>query len=80
MTGTSSAAAHVSGIAALVLAADPAISREELVALLARTARDLGATGTETEYGAGLVNARRAVEPSSATAPAADGLHAETAR
>ncbi|MBL8566008.1 MAG: S8 family serine peptidase [Hyphomicrobiaceae bacterium] len=68
MDGTSFAAAHVSGVAALVLAVNPDISREELSALLARTARDLGNPGRDELFGAGLIDAARAVSPPSAAA------------
>ena len=68
MDGTSFAAAHVSGVAALVLALNPEIGREELSALLARTARDLGEPGRDEFYGAGMVDAARAVSPPPAAA------------
>ena len=64
--GTSMAAPHVSATAALVIAsgvigARPSPSRLE--ARLKSTARDLGAPGHDTRYGAGLVDAARAVTP-----------------
>ena len=61
-TGTSEAAAHVSGIAALVLSVNPALSASGLRALIARTARafpDL--TCTPLTCGAGIVDAAAAV-------------------
>lgn len=66
--GTSMAAAHVSGVAAMVLAGDalnPKLEPEALVRAvgnrLRRTARDLGLP--RTQQGAGLIDARRATEP-----------------
>jgi serine protease len=62
--GTSMAAAHVTGIAALVLGSE-IIGRhpspELLSAYLVRTTRDLGKKGRDTHYGAGLINAQEAV-------------------
>ena len=57
-TGTSIAAAFVSGVAALVAQRDPAIDSGALLKLLLRTSRPLAAGGA----GIGLVDARRAVE------------------
>ncbi|MHC4336176.1 MAG: S8 family peptidase, partial [Planctomycetota bacterium] len=59
--GTSMATPHVSGIAALLVStgvAEPDSVREALQ----NTARDLGTTGWDAEYGWGLVDARAAVE------------------
>lgn len=60
--GTSFAAPMVSGTLALMLAARPRASPEELVALLAEAAEDLGAPGPDPSFGRGRVHARRAVE------------------
>src|SRR5215210_3006267 len=64
--GTSMAAPHVSATAALVIAsgvigADPSPSAVE--ARLKVTARDLGTGGPDFRYGAGLLDAARAVTP-----------------
>lgn len=64
--GTSMAAPHVSATAALVIAskvlgARPSPARLE--AHLKRTARDLGAPGYDTRYGAGLLDAAAATAP-----------------
>jgi subtilisin family serine protease len=59
--GMPSAAAHVSGVAALVLAAGSASTPAEVGALLVSTAADLGPPGHDSEYGAGLVQATRAL-------------------
>ena len=60
-TGTSVAAAHVSGLAALLLERRPQLTPDAVAMALARSARDLGAAGRDDDYGAGLVNALEAL-------------------
>ncbi len=59
--GTSMAAPHVTGVAALVLAANPGLSGVDLRNRLQSTAIHLGAPGHDDRYGYGLVNAYNAV-------------------
>jgi subtilisin family serine protease len=66
-SGTSFAAAYVTGIAALVLERNPALKPEEVRTILTRTARDLGAPGRDDLFGAGEADAYAAV--SAAAAP-----------
>jgi hypothetical protein len=61
LQGTSMAAPHVTGVAALVLAANPALTRSQLRARLLDNTIDLGAQGDDDEFGAGLVDAAAAV-------------------
>jgi len=60
-SGTSMAAPHVSGVAALIVQKYPGISVGDLKTLLSKTADDEGAIGADPIYGHGFVNARRAV-------------------
>ncbi len=60
-TGTSMAAPHVSGVAALVLAANPGMTGAQLRARLTSTAIDMGPPGVDTRYGYGRVDAFDAV-------------------
>jgi subtilisin family serine protease len=60
-TGTSVAAAHVSGIAALLLQRDPALKPARIRAILTATAKPLGTASQHNEFGAGLVDAYQAV-------------------
>ena len=64
--GTSMAAPHVSAAAALVIASGvigPNPSPAAIEARLKATARDLGPAGPDSRYGAGLLDAARAVTP-----------------
>ena len=64
--GTSMAAPHVSGVAALVIASGvigPKPTPGAIEARLKATARDLGAPGRDARYGAGLVDAAAATAP-----------------
>jgi serine protease len=61
--GTSMAAAHVSGVAALVIASGvlgPHPRPSQVIDRLERTATDLGSRGYDPDYGWGLVNAAAA--------------------
>ena len=56
---TSAAAAHVSGVAALLVGSRRATSPADVRTELLASARDLGPPGRDDEYGAGLVQAPR---------------------
>ncbi len=60
-TGTSFAAAHISGIAALILERDPDLSPDSVRRVLLSTARDLGPAGRDKDFGAGLADAYEAL-------------------
>ncbi|GGC91830.1 hypothetical protein GCM10010994_57020 [Chelatococcus reniformis] len=60
-SGTSMAAAHVSGVAALLVSERPELSAGAVGEILRRTARDLGSPGRDDDFGAGLSDARAAV-------------------
>ncbi|MBN2322740.1 MAG: S8 family serine peptidase [Spirochaetes bacterium] len=60
--GTSMAAPHVSGVCALILAADGDLGPSDVRNILSSTAIDLGQPGTDIYYGHGLVNAYAAVK------------------
>jgi subtilisin family serine protease len=60
-TGTSVAAAHVSGVAALLLERNPKLTPGDVRRILMRTAKSLGGRERSRDFGAGLVNAYEAV-------------------
>jgi subtilisin family serine protease len=57
VSGTSFAAAYVSGIAALLLERDPNLDPKSVADLLATAAEDLGPVGRDDDFGAGRVDA-----------------------
>ena len=61
-SGTSMAAPHVVGVAALVWSSFPYMSRDQLRFYLRYTADDLGSLGFDESYGYGRINAKKAVE------------------
>lgn len=61
MLGTSMAAAHVSGVAALVASAAGSTKPTQVLEILRRSADRLGEPGKNAQYGFGRVNAYRAV-------------------
>ncbi|MBI3698905.1 MAG: S8 family serine peptidase [Afipia sp.] len=61
ISGTSLAAAYVSGVAALMISRSPDIASSDLRATLLSTARDLGPPGRDDQFGAGQVDALGAV-------------------
>jgi len=60
-SGTSFAAAQVSGIAALLLERNPKLDAGSIRRILMSTARDLGAPGHDEQFGSGLADALGAV-------------------
>jgi subtilisin len=62
LSGTSMASPHASGVAALVLSRNPALTADQVRAVLRASSEDLGIAGWDPLFGYGRVNARRAVE------------------
>ena len=59
--GTSMAAPHVSGVAALIIASDIATTPDEVRNVLESTAEDKGPSGWDSGYGHGIVDAHAAL-------------------
>jgi serine protease len=68
--GTSAAAPHVSGVAALLVASGLATSPADVRKALVSSALDVGAPGSDARTGAGLVQARAALTAAGAAPPA----------
>ncbi len=62
MSGTSMAAPHVAGAAALIWSKFPYLSAAEVVSRLTGTALDLGAAGRDTSYGYGRIRIDQALD------------------
>ena len=62
ISSTYAAVAQVSGAAAVLRAAWPALTAPQVAHILLATATDLGAAGNDTTYGAGLLNLYAAVQ------------------
>jgi subtilisin family serine protease len=61
-SGTSMATPHVTGVAALVWSRRPSLTAVQVRALLQSTAKDLGPTGWDPDYGYGMVQAAAALQ------------------
>lgn len=70
--GTSFASPVAAGVAALMMAANPALDGAKIEQALFSTAVDLGAAGRDPYFGYGRVNAAAAVNAVKVTAPVAD--------
>ena len=68
---TWSAAPHVSAAAAMLRAAYPSATRDQIVTALLGSARDLGSTGYDTQYGNGLLQIDSALAALAAAPPPA---------
>jgi len=62
LSGTSAAAPHVAGVAALMLSVNPALTPEDVGEVINETARDISISGYDTGTGWGVVNAFGAIE------------------
>jgi|GEM_PF-3103735 len=60
-SGSSLAAAYVSGVAALLLSVDPTLNAQNIRNVLETTATDFGQPGFDTTYGYGVINPREAI-------------------
>lgn len=66
-SGTSFAAAHVTGVVALMMQSAPDTSPKAIAEQLAATASDLGKAGHDTSFGHGMINPVKLVTPPALT-------------
>ncbi len=66
-SGTSMAAAHVTGIVALMLQNSPESTANTIAKQLADTANDLGKAGRDTSFGHGMINPVKLITPPALT-------------
>ena len=69
MSGTSMATPYVAGAVALARQAAPAATPAQIRAALLGTTKDIGAAGTDNEYGAGLIDVRALVDQVTGVSP-----------
>ena len=62
-SGTSFAAPHVSGIAALLLTRNGSLTNEQIRQTIRRNSHDLGSAGKDNSFGYGRIDANRALTP-----------------
>jgi hypothetical protein len=62
LTGTSSAAAHASGVAGLIVSKYPTLTSAEVRDLLNRCAKDVGPFGYDSQHGNGLLQAFESIK------------------
>ncbi|WP_374944935.1 S8 family peptidase [Sphingomonas sp.] len=62
-SGTSAAAAQVSGVAATILSKWPQLTGVQAGQVILATARDIGAPGVDATFGAGLIDVQAALSP-----------------
>lgn len=65
LSGTSMASPHVAALASLVRSANPNLGNADVMELLRRTAKDLGARGKDNDFGYGQIDVNAAVEAAS---------------
>ena len=73
--GTSQSTPHIAGVVALILEANPNLGSSSIKQILKNTVDDLGDTGEDNVYGAGVINAYNAILLSDQTLPVVTHTH-----
>ncbi|WP_315833986.1 S8 family serine peptidase [Bradyrhizobium prioriisuperbiae] len=77
-SGTSFSAAYISGLIALMIERNPALTPDDVRSILTKTAQDLGTPGRDDMFGAGKADAFNAVTAAGAPVATASGRPAAT--
>lgn len=62
LSGTSMAAPHVAGLAALIFSANPELTNKQVMNIIRKSAIDLGEQGKDVDYGNGLIDVNSALQ------------------
>lgn len=69
IAGTSQAAPHVAGLAALILSVNPGLTNDQVETIIEQTADDLGSAGKDDTFGYGVINVLRALQRATSSTP-----------
>ncbi|WLR57098.1 S8 family peptidase [Mesobacillus subterraneus] len=69
LSGTSMAAPHVAGLAALIKSANPELKSSQVIKIIKNSAIDLGEQGKDIDYGNGLIDVNSALQEASKEQP-----------
>ncbi|GAE46163.1 protease [Mesobacillus boroniphilus JCM 21738] len=69
LSGTSMAAPHVAGLAALIKSANPELKSSQVIKIIKNSAIDLGEQGKDIDYGNGLIDVNSALQEASKERP-----------
>ncbi|MBT2684928.1 S8 family peptidase [Bacillus sp. ISL-37] len=69
LSGTSMAAPHVAGLAALIKSANPDLKSSQVIRIIKNSAIDLGEQGKDIEYGNGLIDVNSALQEATKKQP-----------
>lgn len=69
LSGTSMAAPHVTGLAALILSANPDLRSSQVIRIIKNSAIDLGEQGKDINFGNGLIDVNSALQEASKEQP-----------
>ncbi len=80
LSGTSMASPHVAALAGLIRTMNPALSNEEVMALMRETATDIGDKGKDIYYGYGQIDVARALQAAEQSANSLGGFAEQVKR
>lgn len=69
LSGTSMAAPHVAGLAALIKSANPGLTSSQVIRIIKNSAIDLGEQGKDVQFGNGLIDVNSALQEANKETP-----------